>query len=132
MTLDIAISTGATVPIYRQIVDQVRRAAGTGALPEGSRLPSVRFLAEQLVVNPNTIVRAYQELVRDGVVQSQQGRGYFVAPKRQLYTRSERRRRLDEAVERFASEVTLLDFSISEVLDAVRTKLKKYGVAAKN
>ena len=132
MTLDISISTGGTVPIYRQIVDQVRRATVMGNLRAGTQLPSVRALAEQLVVNPNTIVRAYQELVRDGVVQSQHGRGYFVGPKRQIYTKSERRRRLDQAVERLVSELMLLDFSMNDVLDAVQAKLREYGTTVKD
>ena len=93
MTLELQITTGSDVPLYRQIVDRLRRAMLCGQLPPGSQLPSVRALAEQLVINPNTVVRAYQELARDGVVQSQQGRGFFVAEKRQVYTDQERLRR---------------------------------------
>ena len=118
MILELKITTGSDVPIYRQIVDRLRRAMLGGQLPPGSQLPSVRVLAEQLVINPNTVVRAYQELARDGVVQSQQGRGFFVAEKRQVYTDQERLRRLNAVLEPLVSEAIMLDFSPDEVLQA--------------
>ena len=67
MPLDISITTGSTVPIYRQIVDQIGRAVATGRLVAGEQVPSVRALAEELVLNPNTVARSYGDLVRDGV-----------------------------------------------------------------
>ena len=75
----INVTTGAGTPIYRQIIDQVRLGVATGALLPGQAMPSVRSLAERLVVNANTVVKAYAELVRDGVLESQQGMGFFVA-----------------------------------------------------
>ena len=93
-------------------------------------MPSVRSLAEQLVVNPNTVVRAYQELARDGVVQPQQGRGFYVAEKRQVYTDQERHRRLASVLEPVISEAMMLDFSAEEVLQAVRGKLDEFSTKA--
>src|SRR5262249_38252078 len=94
----INVTTGAGTPIYRQIVDQVRLGVATGALAPGQAMPSVRTLAEQLVVNPNTVARAYADLVRDGVLESHQGRGVFVASKkRQGYHPAPRPRRLPPA-----------------------------------
>src|SRR5579871_991374 len=90
----IHVTTGAGTPIYRQIVDQVRLAVATGTLSPGEALPSVRSLAEQLVINFNTVSKAYAELVREGVLESLQGKGFFVAQKRQIYSRGERLRRL--------------------------------------
>jgi GntR family transcriptional regulator len=71
------IATGSGTPIYRQIVDQVRLAAATGDLPAGHAMPSVRSVAERLLINVNTVVKAYGELVRDGVLEPRQGLGFF-------------------------------------------------------
>jgi GntR family transcriptional regulator len=119
----VTISTGAGTPIYRQIVDQVRLAVATGTLPAGHAMPSVRSLAEQLLVNANTVVKAYAELVRDGVLESQQGLGFFVAEKRQLFSKVERLRRLRLAVDAFIHEVVFLDFTADEIRQAVDDKL---------
>ena len=73
----ITITTGAGTPIYRQIVDQVRLGVATGVLAPGGPMPSVRNLADRLVINANTVAKAYAELVRDGVLDSQQGLGFF-------------------------------------------------------
>ena len=70
MTFDLRISTGSSTPIFRQIVEQVRLAAAMGTLAAGDALPSVRALAERLVVNPNTIAKAYAELSREGVIEA--------------------------------------------------------------
>jgi GntR family transcriptional regulator len=120
----IDIATGSAVPIYRQIVDQVRLAAATGALSAGQALPSVRGLADRLVLNPNTVARAYADLVRDGVLESQPGRGVFVAhKKRQVYSRAERLRRLQQALDAFVHEAVCLDFSAEDIRKAVDEKL---------
>src|SRR6516165_4406887 len=97
----ISLITGSGTPIYRQIIEQVRLGVATGALVAGDAMPSVRTLAEQNVVNPNTVVKAYAELVREGVLESHQGKGFFVAPKRQIYSQVERLRRLRLAVDSF-------------------------------
>jgi GntR family transcriptional regulator len=117
------VTTGAGTPIYRQIVDQVRLAAATGTLAPGQAMPSVRSLAERLVVNANTVVRAYAELVRDGVLESQQGLGFFVAEKRQIYSKAERLRRLRLAVDNFIHEAVFLDFSAEEIRTVIEEKL---------
>jgi GntR family transcriptional regulator len=119
----INITTGANTPIYRQIVDQVRLAVATGALPAGEVMPSVRQLAERLVINFNTVAKAYGELVRDGVLDSQQGKGFFVAQKRQIYSKAERLRRLRLAVDAFIHVAVFLDFTADEIRTAVNEKL---------
>jgi GntR family transcriptional regulator len=67
------------VPIYLQLVEQVKHAIETGALRPGEQLPSIRPLAEELVINANTVAKAYRELEREGVVELRQGAGAFVA-----------------------------------------------------
>ena len=117
------ITTGSGTPIYRQIIEQVSLGVATGALAPGDALPSVRGLAEQHVVNPNTVAKAYAELVRDGVLESHHGKGFFVAEKRQVYSRAERLRRLRQAVEAFVHEAVFLDFTAEEICQAVDEKL---------
>jgi GntR family transcriptional regulator len=121
----LTVTTGAGTPIYRQIVDQVRLAAATGTLQPGQAMPSVRGLAERLLVNANTVVKAYAELVRDGLLESHHGLGYFVAAKRQVYSRAERLRRLQQALETFVHEAVFLDFSADEIRQAVDGKLER-------
>ena len=128
MPLDCRISTGSTTPIYRQLIDQIRLVILRGRLTPGDRLPSVRSLAQRLVINPNTVARAYGELARDGVIESQQGKGYFVASKRQVYTKAHRRRRLAPLLEALVSEAALLDYSGDDVVAALEEKLREYGL----
>lgn len=123
MSLDIHISTGGKTPIYRQIIDQIRRALLAGIHVSGDQLPSVRGLAELLVVNPNTVARAYGELVREGLLEARQGKGFFVANRRQVYSKAERFRRLDEALETFVGEILMLDLGSEEIAGALRKKL---------
>ena len=122
-SFQISVTTGTGTPIYRQIIDQVRLAMATGALRPGQTMPSVRSLAERLVVNANTVVKAYAELVRDGVLESQQGMGFYVAEKRQIYSKAERLRRLRLAVDDFMHEAVFLDFSAEEIRAVVEEKL---------
>lgn len=77
--LEIRIYTGGPVPIYAQIMEQIRMAVAAGALARGARLPSVRALAAQLGINPNTVVKAYGELEREGLIESGQGRGTYIS-----------------------------------------------------
>ncbi len=130
MALEIHISTGSNVPLYRQIIDQVRRAVASGDLPAGAQLPSVRTLAEQLVINPNTVARAYGDLAREGVVESHAGKGLFIAARRQIFSEEERLRRLEAALDSFLNEVLFLDFSHGEILDLVKRKLKEVDARA--
>lgn len=125
MPLEIAISTGSTVPIYRQIVDQVCRAVATGRLSPGEQVPSVRALAEQLVINPNTVARTYADLIQAGVLESHQGKGVFVARRRPVYTKAERLRRLDASLEAFVNEGVYLGFTPDELRDALARKLRQ-------
>ena len=120
---DVRITTGSGTPIYRQIVEQVRLAVATGALAPGEPVPSVRALGERLAVNFNTVAKAYGELVRDGVLESLQGKGFFAARRRQVYSRAERLRRLRQAVDGLIHEAVFLDFTAGEIRAAVDEKL---------
>ena len=113
--LMIQIATGDPRPIGKQIVDAVRMKIATGDLEPGDQLPSVRGLAQQLTVNPNTVAKAYAELTAEGWLESRQGLGLYVAPPRQRLSEAERERRLDDAIGRFVNDVIPLDFPPGEV-----------------
>ena len=116
------ISPGSPSPIFKQIVDQFRLAVATGRLAEGDPLPSVRVLAERLVVNPNTVAKAYAELARDGTIDTQAGRGVFVGRRRQPYTKAERLHRLRPHVDALVTEGLLLGFSVEELTKAIAAR----------
>lgn len=113
--LMIQVATGDARPIGRQIVDAVRMKIATGELVQGDQLPSVRGLAQQLMLNPNTVAKAYAELTTEGWLESRQGTGLFVAARRQRLSDAERERRLDDAVGRFINDVVPLGFPPDEV-----------------
>jgi GntR family transcriptional regulator len=77
MNLHINFSSG--VPIYLQLMEQIKHAVDTGAVREGEQLPTIRKVAEELAMNPNTVARAYRELERDGVIEVRHGLGAYVA-----------------------------------------------------
>lgn len=122
MPFDPAISPGSTTPIFKQIVDQVRLAVAGGKLDEGDALPSVRAMAERLLVNPNTVAKAYAELADDGTIVTQAGRGVFVGKRRQVYTKAERLRRLRPHVDALVTEGLLLGYSAEELVAFVTEK----------
>ena len=125
--LMLQIATGDPRPISRQIVDGVRMAVATAELAVGAQLPSVRGLAQQLGVNPNTVAKAYAELAAEGWLESRQGLGLFVAPARQRLSREERDKRFDEAVSRFVHEVVALDLGSAEVLARLDAELSAFA-----
>lgn len=122
----ISISTGDSRPIFRQIVDELHIKIANGTLRPGTKLPSVRALAEQLTVNPNTVAKAYSELTAMGVVETRARLGLFVCERRQIYSKKEQQRRLNEAVQQFVGEVISLDYSTSEIIERLRTELETF------
>jgi GntR family transcriptional regulator len=131
MPLSISIVLGSPTPVYRQIVDQVAAAAASGRLVEGEALPTVRALAEELVVNPNTVARAYSDLTREGILESRGNRGMFVLPRQQMYTDPVRRRRIEPTLDTFVSEALLLSFEPDEIHRLIDEKLEEFS-AGKN
>jgi GntR family transcriptional regulator len=121
--LMLQIATGDPRPINRQIVDGVRRLIASGELEVGAVLPSVRGLATQLAINPNTVAKAYSELTAEGWLDSRAGLGLFVAVPRQRLSDDERNRRLDEAATRFVGDVIALDLPAEVVLERIAREL---------
>jgi len=123
--LNIDIVTGDSRPIFRQIVDGVCLQVATGELEAGDRLPSVRALAQQLGVNPNTVAKAYTELTGMGQLASRKGLGIFVRERHQILNREEREARLEAAVAQFVHEVIPLDFTAEEMIARLEEQLKR-------
>lgn len=126
MNLSININPGSSVPIYKQITEQVRLAVATGKLTVTDQLPSVRALAESLVLNPNTVARAYAELAREGLIETQPGRGVFIIQKRRVLVREEGRRRLEPLLNTLISEGLAMGFPPDELQDAFEKKLSEW------
>ena len=124
--LMLSIATGDPRPISKQIVDGLRRAIAAGELALGAQLPSVRGLATQLGINPNTVAKAYAELTTDGWLEARQGLGLYVAPPRQRLSKAERTKRMDEAVGRFVDEVIALDVSADDAVARVERELRSF------
>ncbi len=108
------------VPVYRQIIDQVQAAISSGTLAVGDQLPTVRQVAVDLVINPNTVSRAYREMEIRGTVDTQQGSGTFVADKKIEYTRGERERQLGQLVGEFVSRAGAAGFTVEQLVKALR------------
>ena len=113
--LRIRIDTRSATPIYEQVMRQVRQAVSTGAAAVGAALPSVRALAVELRVNPNTVARAYRELEAEGVVETRRGQGTFVAGPGRKLSDAQRRRSLEPLLEQALTEAQALGFDRGEV-----------------
>ena len=114
------------VPIYRQLIEQIRQAVARGRLRPGSRLPSVRVMSRELVVNPNTVARAYTELEREGVLNTRQGLGVFVAEPQAELSGAARRERLSASLDRFLTEAVHLGYSADDVMSAVAKRIRGF------
>lgn len=113
--MHIYIHPGDDVPIYRQIVRQVTDAIAGGLVKAGDRLPSHRELASELVIAPLTVKKAYDELERDGLIDTQQGRGTFVSEKLPERDPAQCRERLRAAAQRLLSQAALSGVPFAEV-----------------
>jgi GntR family transcriptional regulator len=132
MAITFHINPGSNTPIYQQITEQVRLAVAGGSLRVGDQLPSVRALAEELVVNPNTVARAYGDLIQAGLLESRSGRGVFITPKRKVYSREDGWRRLEPLLDSLIGEAMVLDFTPEEVRAALEEKLRQWKPAKGN
>ena len=120
--MDYLIDLKSGVPFYRQIIEQVKFAIASGALSPGERLPTVRQLAVELSINPNTVIRAYREMEIEGVLTTQQGSGTFVSEQRPEIDNLERRRMLDQILTELLARASGYGFTVDEVLDGLRQR----------
>src|SRR6478609_9191979 len=115
--MQLQISSGDGVPIYQQIVNQVRHLIASGRLEAGDELPPIRVLAEQLTVNPNTVARAYLELERAGIVTKRHGTGTYVSESAAPISHREKVKVLTQRIDSLLMEARHLDVDLDEVID---------------
>lgn len=120
--MDITINVTDGVPIYRQIVNQVKYLVASGLLQPGEELPPIRTLALQLKVTPNTVVKAYGELEIAGVVHKRQGSGTYVSEGRPRLANRERQRIIEQRIDALLAEAHQLNFTADEILRMVRER----------
>jgi GntR family transcriptional regulator len=125
------ISTKDAVPIYKQIVTQIKHMVASGRLRPGDEVPPIRVLAEQLLINPNTVARAYRELEGAGILASRQGSGTRVSEKGSPLGYAERLRVLTERVEGLLVEADQLDFTVEDVTELIRERNRLLGASGR-
>ena len=129
--MQIHISSDDGVPIYLQIVKQVKYLLASGRLAAGEEMPPIRVLAEQLLVNPNTVARAYRELELAGVVTKRRTAGTYVSESGSPLARRERTRILADRVDALLSEARQLNINTDEVLAMVRRRDERFEPPSK-
>jgi GntR family transcriptional regulator len=120
--MQLQISSSDGVPIYQQIVSQVRYLIAAERLQPGEELPPIRVLAEQLTVNPNTVARAYLELEHAGIVTKRHGSGTYVSETRSPLPQREKTKILTKRVDALLTEARHLDIELNEVIKLVRER----------
>jgi GntR family transcriptional regulator len=116
--LQLDLHTG--VPVYRQVIDQVRGAIAAGQLSPGDQLPTVRQLAVDLAINPNTVVRAYRELEFGGLLETHQGTGTFISAQKIRRADAERGRQLAQIATDSVSRAGAAGFTVDELIEELR------------
>jgi GntR family transcriptional regulator len=109
------------MPVYRQIIDQVRGAIASGALNAGDQLPTVRQLAVDLAINPNTVVRAYRELELGGLLETHQGTGTFISSQKMKRADAQREKQLAQIVGDCVSRAGAAGFTVDDLIDELRS-----------
>jgi GntR family transcriptional regulator len=115
------------VPVYRQLIDQVMGGMAAGALAGGDQLPTVRQVAVDLSINPNTVVRAYREMEIRGVLETQQGTGTFISHQKVRRDDVERRRQLDQLVSDWVARAGAAGFTIEDLLEQLHDRQVETG-----
>ena len=111
------------VPVYRQLIDQVRTGIASGSVTAGDQLPTVRQLAVDLAINPNTVMRAYRELELGGLLETHQGTGTFISDRKPERKTAERERQLSQMAGEFAARAGAAGFTLEELIDRMRELL---------
>ena len=113
------------VPVYRQLIDQVRTGIASGSLGAGDQLPTVRQLAVDLAINPNTVMRAYRELELGGLLETHQGTGTFISDRKPEKKTAERERQLGQIANEFAARAGAAGFTLEELIDRLQELLPR-------
>jgi GntR family transcriptional regulator len=114
--------------VYLQIIDQVKRDVALGRLAKEERLPTVRQLAQQLAINPNTIAKAYRQLEQEGIIVTRSGAGAFIANLDSLLSKAVRRRLICDELDRIVVEAFHMQIDKETITDWFRTALEKFNL----
>jgi GntR family transcriptional regulator len=120
--VQIHISPNDGVPIYQQVVNQIKYLVASGRLAAGEELPAIRVLAEQLLVNPNTVARAYRELETVGIVEKRRTAGTYVSDQGSPLARRERVKILTARIDALLAEARHMDVALEEILKLVQQR----------
>ena len=120
--MQIHITASDGVPIYLQVVNQIKYLVAAGRLKAGEELPPIRTLAEKLVVNPNTIARAYRELEVSGIVEKRRTAGTYVTDQGSPLARRERTKILSDRIDQLLAEAGHMDVSLEEVIKLLQQR----------
>jgi GntR family transcriptional regulator len=114
--------------VYLQIIDQVKRDIALGRLAKEERLPTVRQLAQQLAINPNTIAKAYRQLEQEGIIVTRSGAGAFIANLDSLLSKAVRRRLICDELERIVVEAFHMQIDKETITDWFHTAIEKFNL----
>ena len=123
--LHLQINPNSGVPVYRQVMEQIRYYVASGLLAPGAKLPSIRSLATSLAVNPTTVVKAYSELQHAGVVENKQGKGAFVSESAGKMSDAQIREALQQLARQLAVEAAQMGASTELIMKVVQEELQK-------
>jgi GntR family transcriptional regulator len=126
--MKIYISVNDGVPIYLQIISQIKHLVAAGRLKSGQELPPIRLLAQQLLINPNTVARAYRELEAAGIVTSRRGAGTHVSDEGSPLARKERLKILNDRIDALLAEASQLEVDFEQLTELIEKRRKTmYG-----
>ena len=125
--LAIQINPHSGVPVYRQIIDQVKFLVSGGALKKGDQLPSIRDLAKQLTLNPTTIAKSYELMAAEGLIEKIPGKGAFIADFRKALNRSEKEQKLRELTRQIIVESDQLGLSAGALMRIIGEEMERLG-----
>ena len=126
-TFQFSLDLQSGVPVYRQVIDQVTSGIAVGALIGGDQLPTVRQLAVDLAINPNTVIRAYRELEIRGVLETQQGTGTFIRHQKLQRDDADQQRRLSQIVGELAARAGSEGFTVEELIEQLKELRRDAG-----
>ena len=129
--MQIRIDNASNRPVYRQIIDQIKRDIAMGRLIKDEKLPTVRQLAAQLAINPNTIAKAYRQLESEGIIVTRPGAGAFIANLDSNLSRAVRKRLLSDELERIAVEAFHMQIERETLLELFKNAAEKLNVPSK-
>ena len=125
------INNASDRPVYQQIMDQIKRDIAMGRLIKNEKLPTVRQLAGQITINPNTIAKAYRQLEQEGIIVTKAGAGAFVANLDSNLSRSVRKKLISEELERIAVEAYHMQIDSQTLLDWFNNAVVKFNLPSK-